>query len=371
MSKAGAMVSATSALSISAAWACVKGNSELIGALPVAIYERQDNGSRKKIEPDVSEVLTANPNRVQTALEFWETAAAHLLLQGNAYAEKLMIGQRIVGLRPLLSVTPKRRSDGLFDYQFYEDGQRYILPPEKVLHIRGFGGGDGLGMSAINFGRQSLGSAIAADEVAAKVFANGMTAGGFLESDQELTPEQRAQLQSYLEGFSGSSKAGKTLILEAGLKFNGATMNPEDAQLLETRRFAVEDVCRWFGTPPVVIGHAGQGQTMWGTGVEAIMLAWLRMGINPLLRRIEARIGKEIIPANRRGKWFAEWNREAMLQMDSNAKGNFLSRMVAAGIMSSDEGRDKLNLQRRGGAADELRAQVATAPLDLLGKDKA
>ncbi|WP_121062201.1 phage portal protein [Chachezhania antarctica] len=369
-SDAGQSVTVNSALTLSAGWACVKGNSEMIGSIPLAVYERQANGSRQKIEPDIAEILTASPNAGQTGMEYWEASAAHLLLRGNAYAERLMIGPRFVGLRPIFNVTPKRRGDGRFDYHFYEDGTRRVLPPEKVFHVRGFGGGDGLGMSAIKYGTHSLGAALAANMTAAKVFANGMMPAGVLSSDQELDPEQRLQLQEMLSAFVGSSKAGKTLTLESGLKFDALSFNPEDAQLLDTRRFSVEDVCRWFGTPPIVIGHAGDGQTMWGSGVEAIMLAWLRMGINPLLRRFETRITKDLIPPGRRGKWFVEWNREAMLQMDSRAKGDFLSKMTASGIMSSDESRDKLNLPRRGGAADDLRAQLATAPIDLLGKDK-
>lgn len=105
---------------------------------------------------------------------------------------------------------------------------------------------------------------------------------------------------------------------------------------------------------------------MWGSGVEAIMLAWLTLGINPQLRRNEARIQKDLIPPGKRGRWYVEWNREAMLQMDSKAKGEFLSKMTTTGIMSRDEGRDKLNLPRRGGAADELTAQTALAPIDKL-----
>ncbi|OWU77607.1 phage portal protein [Marinibacterium profundimaris] len=369
-SNSGQTVSVNSALTLSAAWACVKGNSEAIGSLPLAVYEKQSNGSRQKIEPDLAEVLTTSPNRGQTGLEFWEANAAHLLLRGNFYAERLMIGRRLVGLRPIFNVTPKRRDDGQFDYHFTEDGGRHVLPPERVFHVRGFGGGDGLGMSAIKYGTQSLGAALAADVTASKVFANGMMPAGLLKSDQELDPDQRGQLQNMLADFVGSNKAGKTMVLESGLEYSALSLNPEDAQLLDTRRFGVEDVCRWFGTPPVVIGHAGQGQTMWGTGVEAIMLAWLRTGINPILRRNETRVLKDLIPPERRGKWFVEWNREAMLQMDSRAKGDFLSRMVAAGVMSSDESRDKLNLPRRGGAADDLRAQVATAPIDMLGRDK-
>lgn len=371
MSAAGKAVSSTSAMSISAAWACVKGNAQLIGSLPLAVYERGSDGNRHKIEPDLAEILTASPSAGQTAMEFWEAQSAHQQLQGNGYAEKLYIGRRLVGLRPLFGVTPLRREDGRFDYRVTERGKSYLLPPEKVFHLRGFGAGDGLGMSAIKYGVHSMGAALAADETAGKVFSNGMMAAGVLESEGVLTPLQREQLNAMLATYAGSTRAGKVMTLEGGLTYKQLQMNPEDAQLLETRRFQVEDVCRWFGTPPMVIGHAAQGQTMWGTGIEAIMLAWLTLGINPALRRNEARIAKDLIPPERRGKWFVEWNREAMLQMDSKAKGDFLSKMTAAGIMTSDESRDKLNLPRRGGAADELRAQIATAPIDMLGKDTA
>ncbi|PIL11687.1 histone H1 [Puniceibacterium antarcticum] len=368
VSKAGKSVSSTSALSLSAAWSCVKGNAQLVGSLPLGIYEKQSDGTRVRIEPDLAEILTVAPGQDQTAMEYWEGNGAALLLEGNGYSEKLYIGNRLVGLRPLFNVTPKRRDDGRFNYRVYENGRSYVLPPEKVFHIRGFGAGDGLGLSAIKYGVQSLGSAIAADETAARVFANGLMASGVLESENTLTPEQREQLQKHLQTYVSSDRAGKIMTLEAGLKYRQLQINPEDAQLLETRRFQVEDVCRWFGTPPVVIGHAGQGQTMWGSGVEAIMLAWLTLGINPLLRRMEQRIARDLIPLAKRGKWYAEWNREAMLQMDSKAKGDFLSKMTTNGIMSRDESRDKLNLPRRGGAADALTAQTALAGLDQLTK---
>jgi HK97 family phage portal protein len=160
------------------------------------------------------------------------------------------------------------------------------------------------------------------------------------------------------------------MVLEAGLKWNQVQWDPEDVQLLGTRRFQVEDICRWFGTPPVVIGHASEGQTMWGTGIESIMLSWLRLGINPILRRNEARLNLDAIPPERRGKWFYKYNREAMLEMDSKAKAEFLSRMATSGTMTANERREKLNLPRHDDPlADELLAQTALAPLIDLRKD--
>ncbi|KZL01595.1 Phage portal protein [Pseudovibrio sp. Ad5] len=368
-SAAGKTVNASSALAFSAVWDCVRKTSQVISTLPLALYEKGDGNSRVKIEEELSEVLCKSPNREQTGVEFWEGMTAHTTLRGNACAERLFVGARLVGLRPLLNVTPKRNRDGKLEYSVYDRGKHSTLPADKVFHLRGFGAGDGLGMSAIKYGANSIGAALAADETAGSVFSNAMMAAGVLTSDQSLNDAQRAQLQTLLEKFIGSSRAGKTLTLESGLKFQQLQLNPEDAQLLETRRFSVEDVCRWFGVPPIVIGHSSDGQTMWGSGVEAVMLSWLSLGINPLLVKNEARILKDLIPVEKRGRWYVEYNREAMLQMDSKAKGDFLLKMRMGGFMSGDEGRDKLNLPRRGGNSDELVVQTSMGLVDLLGKE--
>lgn len=371
MSYAGKSVSADKAMKLSAAWACVKSNSQLIGSLPLAVYEKQADGSKVKIEPDLLQILRVSPNTNQTGMEYWEGMTSQQLLQGNAYAQKMFIGRNMVGLRPLMLCEPRLRDDGQFDYHVTENGKTYKLPPDQIFHLRGFGAGTGLGMSAIKYGVESLGSALAADETAARIFSNGLMAGGFIKADQTLDETQRGQLQALIEKFVSSKRAGKVMALEGGLSFEPSGINPEDAQLLETRRFQVEDVCRWFGTPPIIIGHAAAGQTMWGSGVEAIMLAWRTLGINPQLVRMEARISKDLIPIARRAKWSVEWNREAMMQMDSAAKSNYLTRLTTTGIMTADESRHKLMLPPRGGAADELHAQTALAPLEDLGKEKA
>ncbi len=370
-SHAGKTVTPKSAMQVSAVFDCVRKTSEVVSTLPAALYERQADGSKKRIDNELSDLLTRSPNSSQTATEFWEGDVAQTILRGNGYAERLFVGNRLVGLRPMFGVTPKIMDGGGFKYSINDRGKTSEMPASKVFHLRGFGPGDGLGMSAIAYGAHSIGSALAADETSGSVFSNMMMPSGVLESDGTLTPEQREQLQAMLSGFVGSSKAGKTLIMEAGLKHRSIQMNPEDAQLLETRRFSVEDVCRWFGVPPIIIGHAAEGQTMWGSGVEAIMLSWLTLGINPLLKRIEARIAKDLIPPARRGTWFFEFNREGMLQMDSKAKGEFLSKMGSSGTMTANERRAKLNLPpHEDPAANALTAQSALVPLEDLGKDK-
>lgn len=364
-SAAGKIVSEKAALNVSAVWACVSKTAQVVSTLPLDLYEKQADGSRVKIENDLSDMVKISPNSLQTGVEFWEGLEAKKLLSGNAYSEKLFVGQSLVGLRPLHNVTPVKTSRG-FKYRITENGRQYELAAEKVLHMRGFGAGDGMGLSAVSYGANSMGMALAADETAGAVFANGLMASGILKTENTLTEEQRTKLREMLTTYTGSKKAGKVMALEGGLEFQQLQFNPEDIQMLETRRFSVEDVCRWFGTPPIVIGHASEGQTMWGSGVESIMLSWLTTGINPLLCRNEARFNRDLIPIEKRRRWYFEYNREAMLQMDSVAKGEFLSKMRTSGIMSADEARTKINLPKRGGAADQLIAQTALAPLEKL-----
>lgn len=369
-SYAGKAVSADSAMQIATVWACVRLTAQAVSTLPLGMHEKLPGGGRQAA-PDhpLAEVIGESPNADMTGLEFWEAVIAWLCTYGNAYAEIVRSGERVTALNLLPSgrTAPDRdpETDAL-TYVHVDRGKREVLPPEKVLHIKGFGFGGDLGLSPVRFGVQTLGTAIAADETAGRTLGAGMMPSGMLNSESVLTPEQRKQLAEVMAKWAGSSNAGKLMILEGGLKFEKITLDPEVMQLLETRRFHVEEICRWFGVPPIIVGHAAQGQTMWGSGVEAILIQWLTTGLNPWLTRIERRIRKQLIAPAERARFYAEFNREGLLQADSAAKAAFLSAMTQNGLMTRNEGRAKLNLPNKPGG-DGLTAQTNLAPLDQLG----
>lgn len=374
-SASGKLVTIDTTLQLATAFFCIRITAQAMSCLPVALYEKQGEDSRVKLADDpLAEVIGESPNQDQTALEFWEEMVSWLLANGNGYAEIVNpTGRRLTALQPIRSThcTPRRRADGTLVYQVSDRGRGEELPREKIFHIRGFGHGLGsnrdLGLSPIAYGAQTMGTALSAEEVAGKVFSNGLQVSGMLKTDQALTKPQREQLQAILESYTGSTRAAKTMILEAGLDYKQLSLNPSDAQLLDTRRFSVEEICRWFGVPPIIVGHAAQGQTMWGSGVEQILIAWLTLGIDPLADRIEARIKKQLIRPTGNRRRYAEFNREALLQMDSAAKASFLSAMVQNGLMDRNEGRAKLNLPARP-EAGALTAQTNLAPLGSLGQ---
>jgi HK97 family phage portal protein len=190
------------------------------------------------------------------------------------------------------------------------------------------------------------------------MFANGIRPSGVLEYDKVFQGDQRQQVKdNIIAPMAGSKAAGSVFLLEAGMKFTPVTINPHDAEMLASRGFHVEEICRWFRVPPVMVGH-GEKQTSWGTGVEQQMIGFLTFALRPYLTRIEQAIRRSLIPAEQRGTLYAEFAVEGLLRADSAARAAFYSKALGAGgspaWMTVDEIRGLENWPAMGGDAAVL-----------------
>ncbi|MBU1282871.1 MAG: phage portal protein [Gammaproteobacteria bacterium] len=370
-SASGKTVSQQTALQVSTVWACVRLIAETIATLPLALYERGANSSVIATSHALHDVISRQPNADQTPVEFWECVVASLLLHGNAFLYPTFSAGRVIALEFLLPqcVSVRRLTDGSIEYTFTDlAGNRQVMQEGELIHIRGFGTDPLQGLSPLSMGRQVFGAAMAADESASKMFANGMKLGGVLSTDTILKPDQRKELRaSMADQFTGAVNTGKTMVLEAGMKYQQVSMTPEDAQMLQTRGFNVEEICRWFRTPPWMVGHSAQGATKWGSGMEQEMIAFLSFTLLPWMKRIEHSIDRWLLQPDERRRYFAKFNPEGLLRADSAARASFYSSMVQNGIYTRDDCREKENLPKRGGNADELTVQSNLLPIDKLG----
>lgn len=336
----GEVVTQDKALGLDAVWACTNLIANAVGTLPCMVYE--EDGTTVARDSELYELLHNLPNLDDTAPEFWSMAAMCLCLDGNFFAEKKMNGNRLTALNPLppLAVEVRRNKRNERFYEVTEKGKKREIREKDMLHVRGavLPGCD-RGMSPIGVVRNTLGNAMAAEKTAGKMFAGGMQAAGLLMSDQVLKAEQRKQIRGMLTEYAGSERAGKVAVLEAGLKYQQLTVNPEDAQMLETRQFSVEQICRLFGVPPVMVGHAANGTTTWGSGIEQLILQFTKTCMRPMLKRIEYAIYRDILDATTRKTVKVKFNMEELLRGDSQARAEFLSKMVGSGIYLVDEAR--------------------------------
>tara|TARA_Y100001951_G_scaffold104083_1_gene114636 strand:+ start:2355 stop:3602 length:1248 start_codon:yes stop_codon:yes gene_type:complete len=370
-SSSGKNVTVDSSLQLSTVWACVRLLSETISTLPLKLYERQSDGSRVRAERHpLYNVLTRSPNAEMTQSRFIAFIVSSIALRGCAFIEKKRIGNKIVALEPLLpqNMVVDRKKNGQLEYRYTEDGEKRILSEREVMHIRGFGIDGVTGMMPVAAGADVFGAAMAADEAAGKVFANGMQASGFLTHEGGVLKEnQREQIRESLNKFSGSQNAGKLMVLEAGMKYQGITMDPEAAQMLETRAFNVEEICRWFRVPPFMVGHMDK-QSSWAASVEAQNLHFLSNSLRPLLVNIEQEISRCLLTPNERDKYFAEFNVEGLLRADSAARANFYNTALQNGWLNRNEVRQKENMPPVDGG-ETYTAQSNLLPLEKLGQD--
>ncbi|MCV2768536.1 phage portal protein, partial [Enterobacter hormaechei] len=274
---------------------------------------------------------------------FMLMVVASICLRGNAFIEKKFIANRLVSLVPLLpqNMVVKRLVTGTLEYKYTENGNERVIPVKNIMHIRGFGLDGVCGMMPMKTGRDVIGSAMAVEESAAKIFEQGLQSSGFLSAENALSDEQRERLRSYMAAFTGSKNAGKIMVLEGGLKYQGVTMNPEDAQMLESRSFSIEEICRWFRVPPFMVGHTTK-QSSWASSLEGMNLQFLTHTLRPLLVNIEQEIGRCLLDSD--DEVFAEFSVEGLLRADSAGRAAYYTSALQNGWMSRNDVRRLENM---------------------------
>ncbi|PLF71062.1 phage portal protein [Klebsiella quasipneumoniae] len=343
-SSSGKVVTADKVIRLSAVWACVRLLSESVSTLPLKIYERQADGSRKLAQNNPAyQILCRRPNPEMTPSRFMLMIVASVCLRGNAFVEKLYIGSKLVSLVPLLpqNMVVKRLDSGKLQYTYTENGVPRIISVDRMMHIRGFGLDGVCGMMPTMAGVDVFGAAMAVDEAAAKIFENGLQSTGFLSSKTALNDGQRERLRKALQNFIGSKNAGKLMVLENELTYQNVTMNPEAAQLLESRSFSIEEICRWFRVPPFMVGHTTK-QSSWASSLEGMNMLFLTHTLRPLLVNIEQEISRCLLNSDE--DLFAEFSVEGLLRADSAGRAAYYTSALQNGWMSRNDVRRLENM---------------------------
>lgn len=364
------------ALGLSATWACVNLIAGTIASLPLMVYRTDARGVRTVArDHPLYFVLHDSPNFDQSAIDFWEFMAAALELQGNAYA---LIDKRgdgsVASLQPIRPdlVTVRRNSRGFLEYEWTEDGRRYVKDVGDVLHVRGPMGNAMGGISTLSACRAVFSGAMAADTAARTTFSNGLRPSGTLSTRPEdsLTKEQRDQMEALLqERFAGAMNSGRPMLLDRGLKWEQINITPEDAQMLDSRKFSGEEICRIFGVPPAMVGF-GDKASNWGTGKEVDVLGFQKFTLRRRLKRIEQALMKQLrTPADRIAGVSIEFNLEGLLRADSQGRAAFYQTMTQLGAMTINEVRALENMPPVEGG-DVARMQMQNVPITQAGQEE-
>lgn len=364
-SNAGALVNATTAMQLDAVWSCVRLIAESISMLPLHLYIHDDLGPKKATRHSLYDLLRHSPNSKSTAQIFWEAVVSAMLLQGNAYVMKRRSNGKLASLMFMapnrLNVIRDMYGNKQFFYTF-DDGVQREVAAADVWQLQGYTLDGRDGVSVIEYAAQVFGSAIAAERSAARTFVNGMLQAVYYTISAFMTDEQR---DSFRKNVKGTVERGETPILEGGVDVKSLGIKPSDAQLLESRAYSVETICRWFRVPPSMVGHSERANG-WGSSLEQQVLGFLTFTLTPWLTRIEQAISQGLLEPGERVRYYAKFDIEQLLRADSKARAEYYQSMVNSGNMTRDEVRWREGLPLKGGNADILTVQGAMIALDSL-----
>jgi len=358
------------AMQVSAVWSAIELLTDNIASLPLFVYTREPGvEGHKELARDSSLwlLLHDSPNRRHTPMEFWQFMVMNFLLRGNAYA-RLVRNEagEVIEMWPLSSdqVEVEVLKDRAVIYKYSYEGKIIVYDEKSILHWRDKGNGI-VGMSRLDYMRNSVGVAIDAQNHSSNTFKKSGKRPGVFMIDKLLKPEQRDQIRENYRGLVEGNQ-DDLIVLEAGAKFEPLNMTPADLQLLDTRRFSVEDIARWFGISGVLINDTTK-TTTWGTGISQIIEGFYKFRLRPLLESLEQAIERRVLTPRQREQYVAEFSLDAILRGSLSDRLDAGAKAVQNGLMTRNEWRQLENMPPMDGG-DYLTAQTNLAPLTSLGQ---
>lgn len=371
LSDSGEMVSPESAMTIGAVFQCVSIISNGTAMLDLLTYRR--NGPR--IEQDQGHYLyrllrddvRTGPGKM-TAFRWKRMMQAWVLLYGNAYSFITVSRNGLVTQLDPIHPNRVRLIAGGYAVR-REDGTERPVPEELMLHIRGIEIDErGLGLSVVSQARQAMGISMATERFGARFFGNGATMGGFIKVAENLSDEARKNLLKYLEKrHAGAANAFRVGVLDGGSDFVQTSIPPEDAQFLQTRKFNVNEICRWFGVPPHM---AGELERSTNNNIEHQGLEFVTHCLGPHLENFEAECNSSLLSETESKTVFVQFRREKLIQGDMASRATVAATLRSNGIITGNEGRAPFGYNPHPDG-DTLLANGTFAPVSVLNQKTA
>lgn len=357
---AGVSVTPQNALKVAAVYACIRILAGVIGSLPLPVFERDDDGGRRQIKHPLWWLLNEQPNERMTSTSFWEWVLASRYLYGDGFAVIRKDRNNVVeALVPVesraVTIRTVRAGRWKFEqvYAVSDGAETYGVAASDMLHFSGLGFNGERSLSVIQYAAQNaIGIAISGDQHSGNALATGLTTRVVLEApvgvrfdEEQLEQMRRTFVERYGVSATGGPNSALPVILSNGTTAKPLTINPSDAQLLESRKFQVVDIARAFGVPPFMIGET-EKSTSWGSGLEQQVLGFVKFTLQPELRRIEQELNRKIWPVRQR--YFTEFNINGLLRGDAKSRADFYRAALGGaqgdGWMGVDEIRKLENL---------------------------
>lgn len=369
------------ATKLSAVFACARVIAEDLAKVPCALYQKKPDGSRDQVvNHPLHALLSHAPNDWQTSFEFREQIGLHLALTGNAFVfvTRNSRGQplEMYAFEPS-SVTVTRHSDYTSTYKVHSIGARgakrdIVVPAENMWHIRGPSWNGIQGYDPIHLAREAIGLGLATEKFGANLFKNGARPGGILSTEAQLTSDQVDKLRTtWNSQQAGNANAHKTALLPNGLKWQSIANSANEAQWTESRRYQIEEICRFFRVNPVMVMHQANATSY--ASIEQLFLSHVANTMMPWFQRFEQSAFVALLtPQEKAQGYYIKLNEKALMRASAAERAAYYREGISQGWLTRNEVRAKEDLCKSADPSADLLtpaqnifgATPTTAPAD-------
>jgi len=369
-SSSGVAVTPSSSLQVSAVYGCIRVLRESLGSLPWRVYRRLDERNKEQArDTALWETLHDRPNSWMTPSEFKELGVTHLCLRGNYYCRIILNRGRteLIPMNPDRITIEQNVSGGPLTYIYRDPGKDpWSMPQEQVFHVRGLSLNGVIGLSVIEFAKNVIGAALAQEAHGSSLFENGGLPTFWIsrpKSAGKWTPSARDNFrQEWRAVHSGPENAGEPPILGDDMEIHELGLSNQDSQWIQAREFSAEEICRFFGVHPHLIGtkqpHLGN--------VEQQSIEFVQYTLGPLAVRFEQAADRDLIDDP--GTFYTKIVLDALMRADLKSRYESANIAIQGGwktaneirsledlnpIEGGDEPRFPMNMQPAGGGPDE------------------
>jgi HK97 family phage portal protein len=334
------------ALNLSTVYRCVEVISDSIAQLPIDVINAKNNHKHKYTKHPAYNLLAKEPNQYMSRYTFIKLMVTSMLLKGNAYAYIVRderYNAKAIYYIPSEYVTiikPTRIGEPV---KYSVTGIKGVVDSENIIHLLNTSNDGYEGISTLSAARNTLAIAHASENHSLGFFGGGANVGGILKVNTPLNQKQKDALKSsWIQAFNtDNGNPNSVAILEGNMDFQSITVNPADAQLLESRQFNVIDICRFFGVSPVKAFDLSKSSY---STVEATNLSFLTDTLSPIIEKITLEFERKIFKPSEKAYVEIKFDLTKFLAIDKQSQAAYYTQLFNIGVMTINEIRANLDL---------------------------
>lgn len=355
LSAAGVPVNWWTALQVTTVAACARVRAEGL-SVPFRVYQESDGGRKVAVDHPLHLLISRRPNNWQTSLEFLETISFHLDLTFNAFVfvNRVGIAREIRELIPIEPgrVTVEQKDNYSLVYRVRgKDGIEQTFPQDAIWHLRGPSWNSWVGLDAIAMTRNAIGLSSAIEQAQSDGQKNSPQTSAVYAVKENLSADKFAFLSAWMDKhLPGGERAGKPMILDMDASFTRTVMSAVDQQLIETRKFQIEEICRGMRVWPIMVGHAGDQSPTFASASEFFQ-AHKTYTLDPIYRRISQSANVNLLGVDDlKAGFYTKFVVNALMSTAPQAKSEYYTKALGSGgtkgWLTQNEVRDLEDMDR-------------------------